>query len=351
MNNKPADLLLDVTCMVIFPIAMVFILKSLSFLLIPFLFALLFCYAIGLPMDYLQEHHVPTTIRILLTVGLIAGVLYGLERVIQQNLLSLVQTWPQYEEKFWVYANLLLTHFDISEEKAKETLAAFFSNIGKEELKPVGSMVQYLSGSFFSFLGNAFWIVLFVIFILSERGGIARKIVRGVGPQKAIDILDTMRRINKSVQQYLGLKTLISLLTGVLVSTALLLLDVPFPFLWGLLAFLLNFIPNIGSILAGVPPILVTLFDSGSISRTLIVAVAFIVIQTIVGNFIEPKVLGKGLDLSPLVVLFSLLFWGWVWGIPGMLLSVPLTAALKISLEQFDRTKPIAILLGDNPGD
>lgn len=351
MKNKSADYLLDLTCMVVFPIAMVFILKSLSFLLIPFLFALLFCYAIGLPMDYLQEHHVPTAIRILLTIGLIGGIFYGLEKVIQQNLISLVQTWPQYEEKFWVYANMLLSHFEISEEKARETMAAFFSNIGKEGLKPVGSMVQYLSGSFFSFMGNAFWVVLFVIFILSERGGIARKIVKGVGPEKAIDILDTMRRINKSVQQYLGLKTLISLLTGVLVTIALSLLSVPFPFLWGLLAFLLNYIPNIGSILAGVPPILVTLFDSGSVTRTLVVAISFVAIQTIVGNFVEPKVLGKGLDLSPLVVLFSLLFWGWVWGIPGMLLSVPLTAALKISLEQFDRTKPIAILLGNNPGN
>ena len=335
--------------MVVFPIALVFILQSMSFILIPFLFALLFCYAIGLPMDYMREHHVPTLIRILLTVLLLAGILYGLEKVIQKNLLSLVQTWPVYETKFWDYANLVLSRLEISEEKARETMAGFFSNLGKEGLKPVGSMLQYLGGSFFSLMGNAFWVVLFVIFLLSEQGGIARKIVKGVGPEQAIDILDTMRRINKSVQQYLGLKTLISLLTGVLVTIALVMLQAPFPFLWGLLAFLLNFIPNIGSIVAGIPPILVTLFDSGSITRTLLVAVSFVVIQTVVGNFVEPKVLGKGLDLSPLVVLLSLLFWGWLWGIPGMLLSVPLTAALKISLEQFERTKPIAIMLGDNP--
>ncbi|GAB4335979.1 MAG: AI-2E family transporter [Desulfobulbaceae bacterium] len=341
--------LLDLTCMVVFPIALVFILQTMSFILIPFLFALLFCYAIGLPMDYLQEHHVPAIIRILLTLLLIAAMFWGLEKIIQKNLVNLVEAWPQYEEKFWVYANLVLARFDIPEEQARATIEGFFSSIGKEGLKPVTSMLQYLSGSFFSFMGNTFWVVLFVIFILSERDGLARKIVRGVGPQRAIDILDTMRRINRSVQQYLGLKTLISLLTGVLVAVALLLLQAPFPFLWGLLAFLLNFIPNIGSIVAGIPPILVTLFDSGSLTRTLLVAVAFVVIQTVVGNFIEPKVLGKGLDLSPLVVLLSLLFWGWLWGIPGMLLSVPLTAAIKISLEQFDSTKPIAILLGDNP--
>ena len=340
---------LGLTCMVVFPIALVFILQSMSFILIPFLFALLFCYAIGLPMDYMQEHHVPTVIRILLTLLLLGGVLYGLEKVIQKNLISLVQTWPVYEEKFWDYANLVLARLEIPEEKARETLEGFSSSLGKEGLKPVGSMLQSMAGSFFSFMGSAFWVILFVIFILSERGGVARKIVKGFGPEQAIDILDTMRRINKAVQQYLGLKTLISLLTGVLVTISLVFLQAPFPFLWGLLAFLLNFIPNIGSIVAGIPPILITLFHSGSITRTLLVTIAFVVIQTVVGNFVEPKVLGKGLDLSPLVVLLSLLFWGWLWGIPGMLLSVPLTAALKISLEQFDQTKPIAIILGDNP--
>lgn len=348
MNNKSSTLL-DLTCMVVFPVALVFILQSMSFILIPFLFALLFCYAIGLPLDYMQEHHVPTIIRILLTVFLLAAIFYGLERVIQKNLVSLVHSWPQYEEKFWSYANLVLSRLEIPEEEARETLKGFFSSLGKEGLKPIGSLLQYFSSSFFSFMGSAFWVILFVMFILSERGGVARKIVKGFGPEQAIDILDTMRRINKSVQQYLGLKTLISLLTGVLVAISLALLQAPFPFLWGLLAFLLNFIPNIGSIVAGVPPVLITLFDSGSITRTLLVAVSFVVIQTVVGNFVEPKVLGKGLDLSPLVVLFSLLFWGWLWGIPGMLLSVPLTAALKIGLEQFDRTKPIAIMLGDNP--
>ncbi len=349
MNRTPAHIILDLTCIVIFPIALVFILESLSFILIPFLIALLFCYAIGLPMDYLQQHHVPPVIRILLTVFFLVGICYILERLIQQNLASLMESWPDFEEKFWVYTSIVLDKLEIPQEKARETLRAFFSNLGKDELKPIGVLMQYLSGSFFSFLGNAFWVILFVVFILSERGAVARKIVKGFGPEKAINILDTMWKINKSVQQYLGLKTLISLLTGILVWILLALLQVPLPFLWGLLAFLLNFIPNIGSVIAGIPPVLVTLFDSGSIVKTLAVTIVFVVVQTVVGNIVEPKVLGRGLDLSPLVVLLSLLFWGWLWGIPGMLLSVPMTAALKIGLEQFDNTKPIAILLGDTP--
>lgn len=348
MNNRNLPIL-DLTCMIIFPIALVFIMQSMSFILIPFLFALLFCYAIGLPMDYLQEHHVPNTIRILLTVFFITAIGYGLIQILQKNLANLVHSWPHFEEKFWIYANLILSRLNIPEEQARETLKGFFSTLGKEELKPIGTIVQYMSGGFFAFIGNVFWVILFVIFVLSERGAVARKIVKGFGAERAINILDIMRRINRSVQQYLGLKTLISLMTGITIGVLLAILKTPFPFLWGLLAFLLNFIPNIGSVVAGVPPILITLFDSGSLGRTLAVAIAFIIVQTIIGNFVEPKVLGKGLDLSPLVVLLSLLFWGWLWGIPGMLLSVPLTSALKISLEQFEKTKPFAIILGDNP--
>lgn len=349
MIKNTSGLLLDLTCMVLITIALVFILKSLSFILIPFLIALLFCYAIGLPMDYLQARHVPSVIRILLTVLILLGIFYGLERIIQQNITSLMASWPRFEEKFWVYANLLLERLDIPEKEARETLQGFFATLGKDELKPIGVMVQYISGSFFALLGNSLWVILFVVFILSERGAVGRKVVKGFGPDRAINILDTMDTINKSVQHYLGLKTLISLFTGVLVAILLLFMETPFPFLWGLIAFLLNFIPNIGSVVAGIPPILLTLFESGSMVRTLVVAAGFILIQMMIGNVIEPKVMGRGLGLSPLVVLLSLLFWGWLWGIPGMLLSVPMTAALKIGLEQFEGTKSIAVLLGDNP--
>ena len=349
MKTPSSSMLLDLTCMVLFPIGFVLILKSLSFLLIPFLMALLFCYVIGLPLDYLHRHQVPAPVRILLTVVLLLGIIYALEILIQRNLASLLRSWPEFEQKFWIYAGYLLNRLEITEAEARETIQAFFSNLGSKDLKPIGVMVQYLSGSLFSFLGSAFWVLLFVVFILSERGALARKIVKGFGPDRAINILNTMRTINISVQQYLGLKTVISLLTGILVGVILSVLQVPFAFLWGLLAFVLNYIPNIGSVVAGIPPILITLFDSGSVFKTLVVTAAFVFIQAMVGNVVEPRVLGKGLNLSPLVVLLSLLFWGWLWGISGMLLSVPLTAALKIAMDQFKPTRPLAILLGDNP--
>ena len=349
MKPSSPGILLDLTCMVFLPIGFVLVLRSLDFILIPFLIALLFCYVIGLPMDYLHRHRVPAPIRILLTVVLLLAIMYGLEEIIQQNMASLLDSWPEFEKKFWGYAMVFLDRLDISETEARETIRAFFANLGRKDFKPIGVMVQYLSGSVFAFLGSAIWVILFVVFILAERGALARKIVKGFGPDRAINILNTMQTINVSVQQYLGLKTLICLATGILVGVALALLQVPFAFLWGLLAFLLNYIPNIGSVVAGLPPVLITLFESGSLLKTLVVTAVFVFIQFLVGNVVEPRILGKGLNLSPLVVLLSLLFWGWLWGIPGMLLSVPLTAAFKIAMDQFEVSRPMAILLGDNP--
>lgn len=113
----------------------------------------------------------------------------------------------------------------------------------------------------------------------------------------------------------------------------------------GVLTFLLNFIPNIGSVLATLPPVAVALFQTGSALNALLVALALIVVQMIVGNVLEPRLMGKGLNLSPLLVLLSLLFWGWMWGVVGMLIAVPLTAAIKIACEQLEATRPVAVLM------
>jgi predicted PurR-regulated permease PerM len=182
-------------------------------------------------------------------------------------------------------------------------------------------------------------------FILAERESFTKRLVNQLGRENAEPILKSLQQINNSVQQYLGLKTLISFLTGALVTIVLTIAGVDFALLWGVLTFILNFIPTIGSIVATLPPIAITLFQSASISKTLVIAILLLCIQFLVGNVLEPKLMGRGLNLSPLVVLFSLIFWGWLWGIPGMLLSIPLTAAIRIAMEQIEATKTVAVLI------
>ena len=321
------------------------ILETLSFLFIPLFFAILACYAMGIPLDYLKRLKVPGFLRIFVIIAIVMIVIFMLGKLITVNIGAFQEQLPAYETKFWEYAGHVLAYFDISQEQGKEMLDSFFSNFKQKRLASLGGLVQSLSGSFFTFLGNLMWVLLFMVFFLAEREAFAQRLVRILGDDRAAPVLETMTRVNQSVQQYLGLKTIISLLTGASVTVVLWLFGVDFALLWGTLVFIMNFIPTIGSIIATVPPIAVTLFQYGSISKTLMVAALLIVIQVIVGNIIEPKVMGRGLNLSPLVVLLALMFWGWVWGIPGMLLSVPLTAVIRIAMEQFDSTRTVATLI------
>ena len=322
------------------------VLKSLDFLFIPLVVALLFCYALGIPFEQLRSSRVP---RWLIILGMLVAVMvlaYLMGRLLHANIRQFQEHLPVYEEKFWAYAQVGLDRLEMSPEQAKETFNAFLANLGKSDLKPLGTALQQLSGSFFSFLGNVIWVLLFMMFILAERENFARRLAHGMGEERAVPILAAMDRINRAVQHYLGLKTLVSLATGLLVALALWGFGVHFALLWGVVAFLLNFIPNIGSLIATVPPVAVTLFQFGSFGRAILVAILLTMVQLLVGNLLEPKLMGKGLNLSPLVVLLSLLFWGWLWGLPGMLLAVPLTAAVKIGLEQVDSTRPLALLMG-----
>ena len=334
-----------ITIWIIFLMLLVIILKNLAFLFIPFSISLLLCYALGIPIDRLRRLRVPSSLRIVVVVLFVMAFVYLFGTLLSANIREFHGQLPILEEKFWSYIEILLSRFEITPDQVRESYAGFLSSLEGTDFKSIGSFIKRLGGSFFSFLGNAVWVVLFMIFMLTEQDEFPERVVRAFGKDSSASILEALNHINKAVQDYLGLKTMISFGTGFLVSTALFLFGVPFAVLWGVLAFLLNFIPNIGSMISVIPPVLITLFHFGSISKALGVCVVLVALQTVVGNFIEPKMMGKGLDLSPLTVLLSLLFWGWMWGIPGMLLSVPLTAAIKIAFEQIESTRPFALMM------
>jgi AI-2 transport protein TqsA len=190
---------------------------------------------------------------------------------------------------------------------------------------------------------SAVLVLMFVVFMLSEAGGLPSKLARAMG-DRAFH-LERAAPIVVEVQRYLAIKTLISLVTGVLVATAASVLGVDFALFWGLLAFLLNFIPNLGSIVAALPAVALALLQLG-FGSAIALAAAFLVINIVLGNFIDPMVMGRRLGLSTVVVLLSLLFWGWAWGPVGMILSLPLTMAAKIALENSTDYRWIAVLLG-----
>ena len=147
------------------------------------------------------------------------------------------------------------------------------------------------------------------------------------------------------MRQYLIAKTLISLATGGVTTGILYIFGVDFALLWGFLTFLLNFIPNFGSIVAGIFPVVLARLQFDSASTALILLVLLVTTQMVMGNVIEPKLLEFSLDLSPLLVLVALIFWGWLWGVWGMILAVPMMSILKIIFENFDTLRPIGLLM------
>lgn len=193
-------------------------------------------------------------------------------------------------------------------------------------------------------LTNVFMILLTVLFILFEASTLPRKIAAAMtGPEE--DSLSQLSGFMGGLNRYLAIKTLFSLLTGVAVGAWLAILGVDYPILWGLLAFFLNYVPSIGSIIAAVPACLLALVQLG-VGPALLAVLGYLVVNFTFGNLLEPRFMGRRLGLSTLVVWLSLVFWGWVLGPLGMLLSVPLTMIVKIILESKEDTRGIAILLG-----
>ena len=206
----------------------------------------------------------------------------------------------------------------------------------------VFAMVRNLFNGLGVALGKTFMIFLSVLFILLEISSFPLKF-KAVFPSTRESL--GLRRFTKSIRNYIAIKTATSLATGILIGLWLAFCGVKYPVLWGLLAFLLNFVPNVGSILAAFPPCLLALIDNGP-SVLFLVALAYLVVNVLIGSLLEPRVMGRGLGLSPMIVFVSLVFWGWVFGPIGMFLSVPLTMTIKIALESNDDTRWIAVLLG-----
>lgn len=210
---------------------------------------------------------------------------------------------------------------------------------GPSGMRLVGNTITALSG----FAGRAVIILLIAIFILLEASLLPAKFKRI--PNLSEESVVQVRQVVINLRQYMAMKTLMSLLTGFLVGVMLFVLGVDYPILLGILAFALNYVPNIGSFVAGIPGTLLALVQYG-FGMAVGVAAAYLVINVLVSNVIEPRFMGKGLGLSPMIILVSLIVWGWILGPIGMLLAVPLTMAFKIVLAGFDETRGISILMG-----
>ncbi len=201
-------------------------------------------------------------------------------------------------------------------------------------------------GTLLTIISDGVMVLLYLLFMLGASEAFPGKISSAFSGGRATVVLQLFQTLNTRVRTYLVMKTVFNLVNAVVAYFILLAFDVDFAPLIALLTFLFHYIPNIGSLFTTILPAFVYLLQTGSVPQALVLALILVVIQNIIGNVIEPKVMGDRLELSPVVVLFSLLFWGWMWGIVGMILSIPIMSALKALLETIPSTRPIAILMG-----
>ena len=311
-------------------------------LLVPFLLSLFLAVLCSPPLAWMKERGVPNALAILIIIAtvVITSLIIGV--IVSSSIKSFRADLPEYQMRLTALTAQLFDGLN------SLGLSVDMSHL-KEGFDP--STALSFAGSTLSQLGNmmtnATLILLTVVFILTEEVGISDKLK--VAHHNSTKTLQALQRFTKSVNSYMAIKSVMSLLTGGIILVWLWVLNVDYFLLWGMLAFLLNFVPTLGSILAGIPPVLLALIQLGP-THALLTLLGFVLVNFGVGNFLEPRVMGKGLDLSALVVFLSLVFWGWVLGPIGMLLSIPLTITVKIALESFDDTRWLAVMLGSGRG-
>jgi len=234
-------------------------------------------------------------------------------------------------------------HAEIDALTAALTTYAARSGVQLSEIGPSAESAIQASRVAFRLAAGILSAVVFMGFILSELVGLPRKLAAAYG--KTDRRLEIFKRTASRLTTYFQVKTIASLGTGLVAGVACASVGLALPVLWGLLAFLLNFAPTVGSIVAAVPPVLLALITLGW-ERALVLGIIYLVINGTIGGVLEPKILGERVGLSPLVILVSLVFWGWVWGPIGLLLAVPMTMVVKIAFEEGDELHTIAVLLG-----
>ena len=312
--------------------------KAAEDIMVPFLLAAFIATIAATPVFWLNRHKVPISLAIAAVVlGLIA-VLLGVGALVAQSAADFTEQLPFYQERLTALSSAFLGMLESFGVEISSDLILSAFNPGTA-LSMAGTTLRGFGGV----LSNGFLILLTVIFILAEASSFPRKLKDVLGePDRD---LPHFERFAVNVNRYIAIKTTVSVATGVIVGTFLAILGVDFPLLWGLLAFMLNYVPTIGSIIAAVPAVLLALVQLGP-GSALVVAGGYVAVNIGMGNFVEPRFMGRGLGLSTLVVFLSLVFWGWMLGPVGMLLSVPLTMTAKIAFEANPGTRWIGHLLG-----
>lgn len=326
----------------------VYILIVLQEILIPITIAVFLTYLFHPLIDFLKKNGVPKWLSFILILVAVAFIGYLIALLVISTVGDLPDKLKVYSANISSFLTQILKPFDVTLREFaswfKIDLRTFKLSTLFEKLFEAGVIQDYFN-SFSSILGDFFVSLIFWVFMMLGKVKFEERLAVAFGSRNSM-VQENINHINVQIQSYLIIKTILSLIVGIIATSIFLVYGVDFAILWGVLTFVLNFIPNIGALIATIAPILIALFQYGFGFTVISMAAILFVVHNFIGSIIEPHYLGRHMDLSPVFVLFSLIFWGWVWGIVGMFLAVPIAASMKILFSNIEPLKPISILMG-----
>jgi AI-2 transport protein TqsA len=343
-KNSGAHILAIAACVVITVAG----LKLASSILVPFFLAT-FLSILSFPiLFYLRKKGFPNWVAVVLSMLLNLAIVGIIVLLAIQSFSSFQEKEPEYRKDFNEQRNEVVNWLEENNVPVSDYLSV-------EAIDPGAALglAQETFGQIVNVFSKSFLVLLIMIFILFEAPTFPDKMRYILGQKLSLDA-DPGRfyKITNEIVQYLVIKTVVSLMTGLCIGVSMAIVGLDFPVLWGLFAFALNYIPTIGSVLAAIPALLLACVQpSMDWGTVILIAGIYVATNVVFGNFIEPMLMGRKLGLSTLVVILSLVFWGWVWGPVGMLLSVPLTMVLKIALENTPDLRWVAVMLAQWPID
>ena len=354
MNKKTAFSenrhLLNITLGILLLFMAVWVLIIGRTIILPLLLAVFLSFILDPIVCFLTRIKIPLGIAVLLTLLFAVIILYLLGLVVYANVQSFVEQFPLYQER-------LLSSVHIITQKLELWLGGPLKIKIWNEIDWLDTFQRYsiaqgvLSsvGTFLTFLAKMLIVIVFIAYLLTGKRNVNQKIRKAFNEKQASRIILIIENVTGQVQTYLGAKTISSFITGAVSIIIFYLFGLDFAIFWGFIIFLFNFIPTIGAIVASLLPVLFSLLQIGSLSTAVWLSLSLALLHFATGNILEPKIMGRSLNLSPMIVILSLIFWGYIWGITGMILAVPIMATITIVFENFSSLRFLSVFFRGKP--
>ncbi|PID29284.1 MAG: hypothetical protein CSB55_02010 [Candidatus Cloacimonadota bacterium] len=347
MKNITDTRLLKVTLSIISLAIVVAILKQLKAIFIPLTLAIFLSFMLSPAERFLTSKKIPKILVMILLLIIIFSSMFLIGTLVYKGVSSFVTAYPIYEDKITLKVETFVEKFQLPIEirgiksylKNEVDWAYLISKFS------VSKSISKTMGSFVDFLFKLFLTLVFWMFLTWEKALIFKRVEKTLTHEEALQSLNMAKDLEKQIISYLANKTWISLLTAVLGMLLLASLKIHFVIISGVLLFVLNFLPNFGSVIAGSFPVIICFFQYGVGWQLFVLMGAMLGLQLTIGNILEPHVMGNKFNISPLFILISLIFWAWVWGVAGMLLTVPITSALVLVMREFKSLKTVTAII------